>query len=93
MPGSRKRSRSRTEKGGTPETFEKSVQRLTEIVEQLESGEPSLEDSIALFEEGIELARGSQARLDAAEKRIEELLGIDEEGHPVVREVAPDEPE
>ena len=49
MPGSKKRIRSRTEKGGTPETFEESVQRLTEIVEKLESGEPSLEDSIALF--------------------------------------------
>lgn len=66
-------------------SFEDSVKRLTEIVERLESGDLPLEDSLRLFEEGIQLARSSQARLDAAEQRVEELLGVDENGEPVVR--------
>jgi exonuclease VII small subunit len=33
------------------------------------------------------LARASQARLDAAEKRVEELLAIDANGKPIVREI------
>jgi len=68
-------------------SFEDAVRRLGEIVERLEGGELPLEDSLKLFEEGIRLARTSQARLDAAERRVEELLGIDEDGNPVVRDV------
>jgi exodeoxyribonuclease VII small subunit len=70
-------------------SFEDAVRRLAEIVEHLESGELPLEQALALFEEGVRLARTSQARLDAAEKRVEELLGIDEDGNPVVREIEP----
>jgi exodeoxyribonuclease VII small subunit len=33
-----------------------------------------------LFEEGVKLSRTSQARLDAAEKRVEQLLAVDEQG-------------
>jgi len=72
-----------------PPSFEDSMSRLEAIVERLESGELTLEDSLALFEEGIQLARASQQRLDQAERRVEELLGIDEEGNPVVRELEP----
>jgi exodeoxyribonuclease VII small subunit len=71
-------------------TFEDAVRRLGEIVERLEGGELPLEESLTLFEEGVRLARTSQARLDAAEKRVEELLGIDERSGPVVRELDPD---
>lgn len=67
--------------------FEDSIRRLTEIVEKLETGELPLEDSLVLFEEGVRLAQSSQAKLDAAEKRVEQLLTIDESGNPVVREV------
>ena len=67
--------------------FEEALKRLTAIVEQLESGELSLEQSLALFEEGTRLSRASQAQLDAAEKRVEELLAIDATGQPVVREL------
>ncbi|HEY3236126.1 MAG TPA: exodeoxyribonuclease VII small subunit [Polyangiaceae bacterium] len=69
----------------TASTFEESVRRLTAIVEQLERGQLPLEDSLRLFEEGVELARASQAQLDFAEKRVEELLAIDERGRPIVR--------
>jgi exodeoxyribonuclease VII small subunit len=72
---------------GMETSFEDAVRRLGEIVERLEGGELPLEDSLKLFEEGIRLARTSQARLDAAERRVEELLGIDEDGNPVVRDV------
>ena len=68
-------------------SFEASLERLHQIVERLESGELDLEDSLVLFEEGVRLSRASQARLNAAEKRIEELLAVDEQGNPVVREL------
>jgi exodeoxyribonuclease VII small subunit len=66
-------------------SFEDAIRRLGQIVEQLERGDLPLEASLALFEEGIKLARLSQERLDRAEKRIEELLGIDDNGKPIVR--------
>ncbi|MGA2447894.1 MAG: exodeoxyribonuclease VII small subunit [Polyangiaceae bacterium] len=61
-------------------TFEAAMRRLTDIVQRLEQGELSLEESLRLFEEGVNLARVSQSRLDAAEKRVEQLLAIDETG-------------
>ena len=67
-------------------TFEQSAARLGEIVEQLESGDLSLERSLELFEEGIHRARAAQTRLDSAERRVEELLGVDGQGRPVTRE-------
>lgn len=71
-----------------PASFEVAVQRLCDIVERLEGGELPLEESLRLFEEGVRLARGAQAQLDTAERRVEELLGIDEHGNPVVRKLA-----
>lgn len=61
-------------------SFEASAERLTTIVKQLETGELSLEESLRLFEEGVKVARVAQARLDAAEKRVDELLGTDADG-------------
>ena len=74
----------------SPPSFERAIQRLGEIVERLEGGEQPLEESIALFEEGMALAQSSQDILDRAERRIEELLGVDAQGKPVVRELEPD---
>ncbi len=65
-----------------PVSFEASIQRLSEIVTALEKGDLPLEESLALFEEGVKLSRASQERLDAAQKRVEELLGFDREGKP-----------
>ena len=62
--------------------FEAAIKRLTEIVQTLERGEIPLEESIRLFEEGIKLSRSSQQRLDAAEKRVEQLLAVDAQGQP-----------
>ena len=55
-------------------SFEESIARLTRIVERLEEGELTLEESLQLFEEGIKLSRVSQERLDRAQKRVEKLL-------------------
>lgn len=76
--------------GAPPLTFEQAITRLGEIVDSLEEGEQPLEESIALFEEGMTLAKSSQEILDRAERRIEELLGVDSQGKPVVREIEPD---
>jgi len=62
--------------------FEDAVKRLTEIIERLERGDLPLEESIALFEEGVKLSSVSQSRLDAAEKKVEELLHVDTTGSP-----------
>ena len=63
---------------------------MTAVVERLESGELGLEESLALFEEGVRLARSAQERLDGAEKRVEELVARDENGEPVSRELEPE---
>ena len=65
-----------------PPTFEVALARLTEIVNALEAGDLSLEESLRLFEEGVRLSRISQQRLDAAEKRVEQLLAVDDQGRP-----------
>ncbi len=57
-----------------PLDFEQSMKRLETIVEELESGQLSLEDSIARYEEGIRLSRRLQQVLDESEKRIERLV-------------------
>lgn len=63
-------------------TFEEAVKRLSEIVQKLERGDLPLEESLMLFEEGVNLSRASQQKLDSAQKRVEELLGFDREGRP-----------
>lgn len=71
-------------------SFEAQLKRLGEVVDELEDGELGLEESLALFEEGVKLSRGAQQRLDAAEKRVEELIRIDENGDAVTRELDPE---
>jgi exodeoxyribonuclease VII small subunit len=64
---------------GSPLDFEQSMKRLESIVEELEAGELSLEDSIARYEEGIQLSRRLTTVLDESEKRIERLVEKDGE--------------
>jgi len=79
-------SRSPAPKPAAP-SFEDSIRRLGEIVEKLEGGDLPLEQSLALFEDGVRLARASQAELDRAEKRVEELLAVSQDGTPETREL------
>jgi exodeoxyribonuclease VII small subunit len=60
-------------------TFEDALQRLEQLVDQLEAGKLGLEESLKVFEEGVGLARRCARYLDDAEKRIE-LLTRDESG-------------
>ena len=55
------------------EPFEQLYGKLEERVAKLEQGGLSLEDSIALYEEGMTLARECQQRLDEAELKITKL--------------------
>ena len=71
-------------------SFEVAIKRLTEIVQVLERGEIPLEESLRLFEEGVKLSRVSQQKLDSAEKRVEQLLAVDEQGRPRTQPFATD---
>lgn len=60
-------------KGKEP-SFEEALKGLEAVVERLESGEPPLEESIRLFEEGMRLSETCRKRLDEADRKIELLL-------------------
>lgn len=53
--------------------FEAAIAELEAIVKKLEEGDLALEQSLALYERGVQLSRFCHARLEAAEKRIELL--------------------
>ena len=54
--------------------FAATVEQLEQLVERLESGELSLEGSLAAFEQGLRLTREAQRRLDAAELHVRTLV-------------------
>jgi len=54
-------------------SFEEGLNRLEKIVQTLEAGGLSLEEAIALFEEGMQLAKICSQRLDTAELKISQL--------------------
>ncbi len=60
-------------------SFEKSLAELEKIVEKMEEGGLSLNESLSLFEKGVKLARFLREELDKAEKKIAILLK-DEKG-------------
>jgi exodeoxyribonuclease VII small subunit len=55
-------------------TFEESLCELDSIVHNLEQGELSLEESMALFERGLSLSQINQSKLQAAEQKVKILL-------------------
>ena len=54
-------------------TFESALERLCEIVEQLEGGEIALDESMKIFEEGGELVKYCLTQLEDAEKKVQKL--------------------
>ncbi len=54
--------------------FEECLQRLEKIVQELETGEVSLEKSLTLFEEGMQLSSACRTELEQAEGKVEILL-------------------
>ena len=59
--------------------FESALKELETLVERMEDGETSLEDSLKDFERGIELTRQCQQALKAAEQKVQQLIGEGEE--------------
>jgi len=55
-------------------TFEAAMKRLESIVETLGGGNLSLEDSLKMFEEGMELCKFCNKKLDEAEYKVEKLM-------------------
>jgi len=55
-------------------TFEQSMKKLEQIVQELESGDLPLEEAMQKFEEGIKLSRLCSEKLDETEKKITLLL-------------------
>ncbi len=54
-------------------TFEEQLKTLESVVERLEKGDLALEESLALFEQGVNLSEACKNELDAAEGRIQVL--------------------
>ena len=54
--------------------FEKALEQLEGLVEELESGDLSLENSLKSFEKGIKLARLCQEQLSKAELQVQKLI-------------------
>ena len=61
-------------KSSTSPNFEAALAELEKIVEKMESGEQSLEESLKSFQRGIELTRACQQGLREAEQRVEKLI-------------------
>lgn len=63
--------------------FEKSLAELERLVEQLESGDLSLDESLKQFKRGVELTRHCQGVLDNAQQTVEKLMDTGDEGSAV----------
>ncbi|MGD8897713.1 MAG: exodeoxyribonuclease VII small subunit [Acidobacteriota bacterium] len=80
--------------------FEQALAALERIVERLEKGELTLEESLTLYEEGIRLSRLCHGKLEEAEGKIEMLLkdgkgepALDAQGRPKTKPLPPPEDE
>lgn len=60
------------EEGG----FERSLSRLEDVVQHLENGDLTLDEALALYEEGIALTRRCQWLLSQAEQRVHDLQEV-----------------
>jgi len=79
-------------KDAADKKFESALEELEQVVEQLESGELSLEDSLSAFEKGVGLVRFCNQKLNEVEKKIE-MLVKDKEGKLQLKAVVDDLPE
>jgi exodeoxyribonuclease VII small subunit len=93
MPANRRKpapAAPRTQAEQDAPSFEHALERLETIVEELEGGALSLEESLARYEEGVRLSRRLTQTLDQAEKRIERL--VEEDGQAPTTRTGEDEP-
>jgi len=61
-----------------PKTFEQAIERLEQIVDGLEKGDLSLEESLNFFEEGTKLIKECAQKLESAEAKIQKLVSTDD---------------
>ena len=78
--------------GTAGEGFDAVLERLRGVVDRLETGSLTLEDSLKVFEEGVRLSRRGAQILETAEKRVEVLLQS-EDGNPTTAPLGGDGPE
>lgn len=69
----------------SPLSFEQALTELDRIVRELEDGKVGLEDSLARYEQGVALLKQCYGQLRKAEQRIQELVGVDEQGNPMMK--------
>ena len=55
-------------------SFEESLERLENLVNKMESGDATLEQSLVWFEEGMDLIKSCQVQLNNAEQKVQELV-------------------
>lgn len=74
--------------------FEASLARLEQLVDQMEDGDLTLEESLKAFEAGVKLTRECQQALQAAEQKVEVLMRQNDElvAEPLDREPLEEEP-
>lgn len=65
-----------------PLPFEAALAELEHLIGQLEQGEPTLDEALQRFEQGVVLVRNCQAALRQAEQKVEQLL--EQNGEPVI---------
>ncbi len=66
------------------QTFELAFARLEEILKKMSQGAVPLEESLSLYEEADKLIETCNKKLNEAEKKIEMLVKIDDQGQPVL---------
>ncbi len=72
-----------------PLKFEKALEELEKIVERMEAGDISLEESLKQFERGIHLTRTCQQALKEAEQKVRQL--VEKNGEPTLEPFQQDE--
>ncbi len=74
-----------TEKAVEKLSFEAALGELEAIVQRLESGETSLDESLEDYARAVQLIRHCNDVLNKTEQQIEKLTGVDADGNPIVR--------
>ncbi len=77
-------AKKKTNESDNNQNFEESLARLTVISEELEEGEPTLDDAIALYTEGMKNAKFCREKLSEAEQKIKLL--VEENGEMVEKD-------
>ncbi len=67
-----------------PVSFEQAIEELEAVVRDLESNSIGLDQSLARYERGVQLLRDCRTILDAAERKIRLLTGVDAQGNPLL---------